>query len=215
MKLQLLLSGLIFSIFISLCGFAQQDQMMKKDHMKKNMEMKSDSMMMKDNMHKDMKMKKDDMKKEIMMKNDTKTESKSMMKKDMMMDHKMMKVNKDENGAAINGYDPVAYFTDNKSEMGKKEFSYKWMDADWYFANKNHKEMFEKNPDKYAPQYGGYCAYAVTEDVLSKTDPNVWHITDGKLYLCTNGNAGEKWKKDIKGNIKKADEMWPKLNSQK
>jgi YHS domain-containing protein len=203
MKLQLLLSGLLFSIFITFSVSAQQDQMMKNDDMKKNMEMKSDSMMMKDNMDKDMKMKGEKMKKDM-----------------MMEDHKMMKdrmtmIDKDEKGLAINGYDPVAYFTDSKSEMGKKEFSYKWMGADWYFASRSHKKMFEKNPEKYAPQYGGYCAFAVTKDALSKTDPNVWHIEDGKLYLCTNSNAGEKWQQDVKNNIKKADKMWPKLNSQK
>ena len=85
-----------------------------------------------------------------------------MMDKGMMHNDMMMKrVDKDMNGVAIKGYDAVAYFTDGKAEMGKSDYSYKWNDAEWHFANADHLKMFKENPDKYAPQYGGFCAYGV------------------------------------------------------
>jgi YHS domain-containing protein len=215
MKFNRILPALLFSIFIISSSFAQQIDMMKKDGMNKNMkteniEMKSDSMMMKKNdMSKEMKngdmMKTDDMNKG--MKNDMN------MEKNMKKNEMMMKIEKDNNDAAINGYDPVGYFTDNKSVMGEKNFSYKWNGALWYFANKEHMEMFKENPGKYAPQYGGFCAYALTKDKLMNTDPNDWQILNGKLYLCTNDKAHRLWEKDSKENIKKADKNWSKLNS--
>jgi YHS domain-containing protein len=167
-----------------------------------NNEMKSDSMVMiKDDMKKDMKsnmdMEKDKMK------------STNMMTKNEMM----TKIYKNGNDVAINGYDPVEYFTDNKSVMGIKKYSYKWNKAEWYFANKNHMEMFEKNPEKYAPQYGGFCAFGVTKEKLVSSDPNAWQIVDGKLYLCHTKEVHELWQNDSKDNIKKGDKMWMKLNS--
>ncbi len=148
------------------------------------------------------------MKKNDMDINKDKMKSNTMMKKDMMT-----KIDKNKMGVAINGYDPVAYFTDSKSVMGKKEFSYKWNDAEWYFEDKSHKEMFKKNPDKYAPQYGGFCAFGLSKDKLSSSDPNAWQIVDGKLYLCTNNKVHKMWQDDIKGNVKKADKNWSKINS--
>jgi YHS domain-containing protein len=212
MKIIRILPAVLFSIFIISSSFAQQDNMMKKDDMNHNMkmgntEMKSDSMM-KDNMDKNMKSDKMMMKKNDMDMNKDKMKSNTMMKKDMMT-----KIDKNKMGVAINGYDPVAYFTDSKSEMGKKEFSYKWNDAEWYFANKNHMELFKENPDKYAPQYGGFCAFGLSKDKLSSSDPNAWQVVDGKLYLCTNDKVHEMWQKDIKGNVKKADKNWSKMNS--
>ncbi len=224
MKFYRILPALLFSIFIFSSSFAQQNNMMKKDDMHKNMkmetkEMKNDSIMMKkDDMKKDMKssdmmMKKDDMKKDMKENMDM---DKNKMKNDKVMEKEsMMKINKDKNGAAINGYDPVAYFTDSKSAMGSKNFSYKWNGAEWYFANKNHMEMFKENPGKYAPQYGGFCAYGLTKDKLASSDPNAWQILDGKLYLCTNNNVHKLWAKDSKENVKRADKNWTELNSDK
>ena len=209
MKFYRILPALLFSIFIISSSFAQQDNMMKKDNMKmKNNEMKSDSMMMKKEMKKDkMMMEKNDMKDNMKMKNNE-MKSNNMMKKEMMT-----KIDKDKNDVAINGYDPVAYFTDSKSVMGTNKYSYKWNGAEWYFANKSHMEMFEKNPDKYAPQYGGFCAFGVTKDKLVSSDPNAWQIVDGRLYLCHTKEVHKLWEKDLKNNIKKGDKMFPMLNS--
>lgn len=212
MKIIRILPALLFSIFIISSSFAQQDNMMKKDDMNhkmkmENTEMKSDSMMNND-MNKNMKSDKMMMKTNDVDMNKNKMKSNTMMKNDMMT-----KIDKNKMGVAINGYDPVAYFTDSKSEMGMKEFSYKWNGAEWYFSNKNHLEMFKKNPDKYAPQYGGFCAFGLSKDKLSSSDPNAWQIVDGKLYLCTNDKVHKMWQKDIKGNVKKADKNWSNMNS--
>ncbi len=127
----------------------------------------------------------------------------------------MMKIDKDMNGVAIEGYDPVAYFTDGKPVMGKAEYSYKWSDAQWNFANEKHLEMFKENPDKYAPQYGGFCSFAITEDTCGHTDPTAWKIVDGKLYLTTNKEVEKMWEKDEMGNIKKGNENWMMMNNEK
>jgi YHS domain-containing protein len=206
MKFYRFLPVFLFLIFIISSSFAQQNNMMKKDDMNKNMKMEnkmnSDSMLMK----------KDDMKKN--MKSNMETEKDKMKSGDMMMKKEMMtKVDKDKNGVAINGYDPVAYFTDNKSVMGNKKYSFKWNNAEWYFASKIHLEMFEKSPEKYAPQYGGFCAFGITKNKLVSSDPNAWSIVDGKLYLCSTKEVHKLWKEDREENIKKGDKIYPKLNS--
>jgi YHS domain-containing protein len=138
-----------------------------------------------------------------------------MMDKGMMHHDMMMRINKDMNGVAIKGYDPVAYFTDGKAEMGKSAYSYKWNDAEWHFTNADHLKMFKENPDKYAPQYGGFCAYAVTKNSCGPADPTAWKIVNGKLYLTTNKEIEMKWEKNLKGNIKKSDENWMMMNKEK
>ena len=136
---------------------------------------------------------------------------KGMMHNDMMMNN----VDKDMKGVAIKGYDPVAYFTDGKAEMGKSTYSYKWNDADWHFVNAEHLKMFKENPDKYAPQYGGFCAYAVTKNACGTTDPTAWKIVDGKLYLTTNEHVKMMWEKNLMSNIKKGDENWMMMHKEK
>jgi hypothetical protein len=85
---------------------------------------------------------------------------------------------------AIKGYDPVAYFTDNRAEQGSQKYSYKWLDAIWYFTSAEHRDLFKSNPLKYAPQYGGYCADGVSfGTITTNIDPKAWRIIDGKLYL--------------------------------
>ncbi len=175
-----------------------------------------------DKMMNDKKMDKDKMRNEMMekdsMNNNMMGNDKmgdKTMDKDMMHPDMMMRVDKDMNGVAIKGYDPVAYFTDGKAEMGKSNYSYKWNDAEWHFANADHLKMFKENPDKYAPQYGGFCAYGVAHDACGTTDPTAWKIVDGKLYLTTNKEIEMKWEKDIMGNIKKGDENWMMLNKEK
>jgi len=120
-------------------------------------------------------------------------------------------INKTSDGVAIKGYDPVAYFIDRKPVKGRGEFEYVWMGAKWHFSSADHRDLFVKNPEKYAPQYGGYCAYAVSRGSTADIDPEVWTLVAGKLYLNLSKKIRDKWSKDIPGNIKKADEKWPAI----
>jgi YHS domain-containing protein len=115
--------------------------------------------------------------------------------------------------AAIKGYDPVAYFKAGKAMKGNESFSYQWHNVTWYFSTKENRDIFASNPAKYAPQYDGYCAWAMASSRKAHTDPEVWKIVNGKLYLNCSKVAFEKWQKDIAGNIKKADVNWAKLSS--
>jgi len=112
-------------------------------------------------------------------------------------------------GTAINGYDPVAYFTEGKPVEGSSDHAYKWNGAEWHFASAENLATFKSDPEKYAPQYGGYCAYAVSEGYTAKTEPDAWKIVDGKLYLNYNKDVQEKWAQDISGRIANADKNWP------
>ena len=113
-------------------------------------------------------------------------------------------------GIAIKGYDPVAYHTDGKPVEGSNHYELKWKDAKWRFASAEHRDLFKANPEKYAPRYGGYCAWAISQGYTASVDPeNAWTIFEGKLYLNYNVEVKEKWAKDIPGNIKKADANWP------
>ena len=114
-------------------------------------------------------------------------------------------------GVAIRGYDPVAYFLLGKPEKGSKAFVFKWNDAEWRFANENHLQLFKQDPERYAPQYGGYCAYAVSQNSTASIDPESWKIVEGKLYLNYSAAIQKKWEADIPGYIEKADINWPKL----
>lgn len=116
---------------------------------------------------------------------------------------------------AIQGYDPVAYFTAGKPVKGKGEHSYKWMGATWYFANAENQAAFQKQPEKYAPQYGGYCAYAVSQGTTADIDPNAWKIVDGKLYLNLSPSIQDIWEQDVPGHIVQADKNWPKILREK
>jgi len=109
---------------------------------------------------------------------------------------------------AIKGYDTVAYFKAGKALQGSETFSFPWHGMTWYFSTKENRDLFAASPEKYAPQYDGYCAWAMTESRKARTDPEVWKIVDKKLYLNCSATAYEKWSNDIPGNIKKADAIW-------
>jgi hypothetical protein len=113
---------------------------------------------------------------------------------------------------AIKGYDTVAYFKDGKALKGNESFTFQWHDMTWHFSTKENRDLFAASPEKYAPQYDGYCAWALTESRKAITDPEVWKIVDGKLYLNCSQTAYEKWSRDIPGNIKKADANWLKFS---
>jgi YHS domain-containing protein len=117
-------------------------------------------------------------------------------------------IDKDAHGVAIHGYDPVAYFTAGKPVQGKADFNTKWQGAEWRFASAEDRDLFVKNPEKYAPQYGGHCAYGMALGHLSPTDPQAWKVVDGKLYLNYNKDVQALWQKDIPGFIPKADKNW-------
>jgi YHS domain-containing protein len=113
---------------------------------------------------------------------------------------------------AIKGYDTVAYFTAGKALKGSESFTFQWHGMIWYFSTKENRDLFATSPEKYAPQYDGYCAWAMTEARKAITDPEVWKIVNGKLYLNCSMTAYEKWSRDIPGNIKKADANWLKFS---
>jgi YHS domain-containing protein len=120
-------------------------------------------------------------------------------------------VNADADGVAIKGYDPVAYFTLEAPAKGTHEFQLEWHGARWRFSSREHLELFRETPGKYAPQYGGYCAYAVSQGSTADIDPEAWAIVDGKLYLNLNKDVQTLWDKDRAGYIKMADKNWPEL----
>lgn len=114
-------------------------------------------------------------------------------------------------GKAIRGYDPVAYFTEGKAVKGSEKLSFHWNDADWYFSSTQNLNSFSKDPGKYAPQYGGYCAYGLSEGHKAPTDPDAWTIVDGKLYLNYSKDVRAKWRENENERIAKADANWPQL----
>lgn len=124
--------------------------------------------------------------------------------------HKVL-VLKNKEGAAILGYDPVAYFTDNKPAKGNPKFQSEFDGAKYYFASAEHKKLFDADPPKYAPAYGGYCGYAASIDRLSPISPEWFQIIGGRLILQHNRKATDKFNADQKGNIVKADRNWPGL----
>jgi hypothetical protein len=110
---------------------------------------------------------------------------------------------------AIRGYDPVAYFTEGKAVKGDKDFTLGWQGADWRFASAENRALFSEDPQKYAPQYGGYCAWAVSRNYTAPTDPDAFTLVDGKLYLNYNKRVMRQWLEDRDRNIEQADENWP------
>jgi hypothetical protein len=150
------------------------------------------------------KMKNDMSKKEMM--------DKEKMHGDMMQNDMKSNICTNSAGLAINGFDAVSYFSDSKPALGKKDFTYSWMNAKWQFASEEHLKMFKENPEKYAPQFGGFCAYAVSKNKTAPGNPTAWQIRDGKLYLNVNGNVQKLFNEDVDGNIKKAEKNWKSMN---
>lgn len=116
-----------------------------------------------------------------------------------------------KNGIAINGYDTVAYFTQDAAVPGSDTFKTDWNHATWLFSSQENLDLFTANPEKYAPQYGGYCAYAVAKDSFAKIDPTQFTVLDGKLYLNYNARINRKWGKNRDQFIIDANDNWPGL----
>jgi YHS domain-containing protein len=121
-------------------------------------------------------------------------------------------VNVDKDGVALQGgHDPVAFFTDGKPVKGDPRFATAYKGAIYHFASAEHKAMFERDPAKYEPQFGGYCGYAASINKVSPIDVTYFEILDGRLVLQHNAKAWKLWHEDVPGNLEKADGNWPGL----
>lgn len=115
-------------------------------------------------------------------------------------------------GVAVGGYDPVSYFTVGKPVRGKKEFEASWDGVKWRFSSAENRDTFLESPQKFSPQYGGYCAYAVGIGRTAKGDPRQWKIVGGKLYLNYNRSIKRTWERKQSYYIKTANKNWPRLS---
>ncbi|MCB9799146.1 MAG: YHS domain-containing protein [Candidatus Omnitrophica bacterium] len=122
-------------------------------------------------------------------------------------------INMAEDGLALKGYDAVAYFTDQEAVRGKGDYEYEWQGAKWRFASDEHRKLFMQAPEKYAPQYGGYCAFAVSKGSRAPADPQAWSIVNHKLYFNFNRQVRNLWQKDLENNIRKADNHWQQMSN--
>jgi hypothetical protein len=118
-------------------------------------------------------------------------------------------VNRGPGDLAIRGYDPVAYVVAGTATKGNPKFAYRWKDAVWQFASAANRTRFIKDPERYAPQFGGYCAWAISRGYTADADPETWRIVDGRLYLIYSKAVQRRWEQDIEGNIAKARANWP------
>ena len=122
-----------------------------------------------------------------------------------------IKVNTDANRIAINGYDPVAYFTLGSPMKGDPRFEAAWQEARWLFTTADHRDMFIANPDRYAPRFGGHCTVGLARGYLDTVDPEAWRIVDGRLYLTLTKRAQNILSEDVPGTIEKAERNWQAL----
>ncbi len=114
-------------------------------------------------------------------------------------------------GMAIKGYDPVAFFTESKAVKGSEALAYKWKDASWLFSTAGNLDAFKERPEKYAPQYGGYCAYGTAGNHKAPTETDTWTVVNDKLYFNYNANVKKEWMKQQDALIEKADANWVSL----
>lgn len=116
--------------------------------------------------------------------------------------------NVDADAVAVYGYDTVAYFTEGEAVKGSEEFEYVWEDARWHFASAANRDLFTANPDRYAPQYGGYCALGIAAGEYAHVDPEAWTIVDGKLYLNKSKQHMEVWRESTTTHLWISDHNW-------
>ncbi|MEP6669019.1 MAG: YHS domain-containing (seleno)protein [Chthoniobacter sp.] len=122
-------------------------------------------------------------------------------------------VNVDKHGLALQGYDPVGYFTESRPVEGNPSFSTTYKGALYHFASSRNRALFLRNPAKYEPQFGGFCGYAASIDTISEISPHYWQILNGRLVLQHNQKAWNLWTRDVAGNLAKADGNWPHLKA--
>ena len=123
-------------------------------------------------------------------------------------------INAGSDGVAIKGYDTVAYFTENQPMKGKPEFKYSWRDVEWYFASAQHRALFAADPERYAPQFGGFCANGMSKGKVIAANTEIWAIVDKKLYIKFSEKARNQWNQDRTKKIKKGNENWADLQKQ-
>jgi YHS domain-containing protein len=116
-----------------------------------------------------------------------------------------------EDGVAVRGTDVVAYVTQGRPVPGSAAFTHMWRGATWRFASAAHRDLFAAAPERYAPAYGGFCAFAVSEGYTAPIDPAAWRIVDGRLYLNYDRSVQRRWEGDIPGRIARGDANWPGL----
>jgi hypothetical protein len=116
-----------------------------------------------------------------------------------------------DRGLAIRGTDPVAYFTDGAARRGDPAIRLAHGGVDWLFASEANRTAFAADPDRFAPQYGGWCAWAMAEGYLAPIDPDQWRIVEGRLYLNASARVQRRWLGDSPGFIARADANWPRL----
>lgn len=114
-------------------------------------------------------------------------------------------------GVAVGGYDPVAYFTQDRAVRGSKDITLRHDGAIWRFSSNENKAAFAAAPQEYAPAYGGHCSWAVSRGYTAKGDPNAWRIVGGRLFLNYNKKVQQTWERNISSNVSKADRKWPQL----
>jgi hypothetical protein len=124
-----------------------------------------------------------------------------------------MEVNAD-GGIAVRGTDVVAYFVEGRPFAGRAEFAHAWRGATWRFATAGNRDRFVADPERYAPAYGGFCAYAVSEGYTAPIDPAAWRIVDGRLFLNYDRSVQRRWERDIPGRVARGDANWPRLAAQ-
>ena len=117
----------------------------------------------------------------------------------------------EDNDLAVKGYDVIEYMYNKHATAGLNTKGLRYNDVIWYFSSEENKVTFKAFPEKFLPQYGGYCAWAVSQGYTASTDPTAWRVVDNKLYLNYSHGVQRQWAEDIPGNIAKADKYWPKV----
>jgi YHS domain-containing protein len=125
------------------------------------------------------------------------------------------KVNKSPDGLALRGFDAVAYFAVNSAVKGEPKYEFVWNGAKWLFASVENLEKFKQDPEAYAPQFGGYCSYAVSHGYTADGDPEQWKVVDGKLYLNYNQEVKQTWEKEQQKFIKDGERNWTEFQKKK
>jgi YHS domain-containing protein len=114
--------------------------------------------------------------------------------------------------AALGGYDAVAYFSEKAAKPGDAANKLNWKGADWYFTSAENMKLFAASPEKYAPQYGGFCAFAAAKGAIAPGDPEAWTVFKEKLYINYSPAVREEWRQDIPGFLVESEKNWPNLS---
>ncbi len=123
--------------------------------------------------------------------------------------------NTDDDGVALRGFDAVAYFAVDNAVKGNPKYEFAWNGAKWLFSSEENMKKFQTNPEAYAPQFGGYCSYAVSKGYTADGDPNAWKVVDGKLYLNYDPEVKKLWEQEQSERIKQGEKNWSQFKVRK